>query len=540
VSFGGTAAKGTDYVTPSTTVTIPAGAASVDVPVTPVDDLQVENNETVVLTLRTGSGYTVGTPSSGTVTIVSDDTAPDFTVTALGAPSVGAAGQAVAVTDTIKNQGSGESVASKTWFYLSANTVLDASDTLLGTRDVPALTVGASSSGTSSVTLPAATSAGLFYLLAVADGPGEIVETNESNNRRSTSIRIGPDLVVSALSAPSTAAAGTSISVADTTKNQGGGSSDASVTRLYLSSNYALDAGDTALQSRAVPALGPGESSAGTTTATIPAGTPTGTYYLIARADDGEAVGESSDTNNTKWTTVRVGADLQVSALSAPLRVAGGTAIVVTDTTKNAGAGMAEASMTAFYLSSNAALDSSDVRLTPARAVGPLAAGATSSASTSVAVPDVAPGLWYLVARADDGEAVDEIFENNNTRAVSMHVGPDLDVTAVSAPLSAVAGASVSVSDTVKNLGAATAPPSVTTFYLSLNTVLDASDLLLNGQRAVPSLAQNATSSGSTVLTLPAGVSGVYYILAVADGPGSIAESSETNNTAYRKITINP
>jgi hypothetical protein len=39
---------------------------------------------------------------------------------------------------------------------------------------------------------------------------------------------------------------------------------------------------------------------------------------------------------------------------------------------------------------------------------------------------------------------------------------------------------------------------------------------------------------------LPTGLSGTYYIIAVADGSGVVAESVETNNTSVRMITINP
>jgi hypothetical protein len=39
---------------------------------------------------------------------------------------------------------------------------------------------------------------------------------------------------------------------------------------------------------------------------------------------------------------------------------------------------------------------------------------------------------------------------------------------------------------------------------------------------------------------LPSGRSGKYYLIAVADAPGAIAESSESNNTIARAITINP
>ena len=55
-----------------------------------------------------------------------------------------------------------------------------------------------------------------------------------------------------------------------------------------------------ALGTRSVPALGPGQTSAGTTTVVIPAGTARGTYFLIATADAGGAVSELDETNNSR------------------------------------------------------------------------------------------------------------------------------------------------------------------------------------------------------------------------------------------------
>ena len=92
ITVAGTATRGVDYVTLPATATIPAGAASVDLPVVPLDDATLEANETVVLTLRTGAGYVLAPPTVGTVTLVSDDVAPDFAVTGLTAPSIGGAG----------------------------------------------------------------------------------------------------------------------------------------------------------------------------------------------------------------------------------------------------------------------------------------------------------------------------------------------------------------------------------------------------------------------------------------------------------------
>jgi hypothetical protein len=53
-TMSGTAANGTDYATLSGSVTIPGGAASAVVTVSPSDDPAIEGTETVVLTLAGG------------------------------------------------------------------------------------------------------------------------------------------------------------------------------------------------------------------------------------------------------------------------------------------------------------------------------------------------------------------------------------------------------------------------------------------------------------------------------------------------------
>ena len=69
----GTAGSGTDYTGIGTSLTIPAGASSAMISVTPIDDGAVENDETVIVSLSANAAYAVGSPASGTVTIASDD-----------------------------------------------------------------------------------------------------------------------------------------------------------------------------------------------------------------------------------------------------------------------------------------------------------------------------------------------------------------------------------------------------------------------------------------------------------------------------------
>ena len=64
-SVSGTATSGDDYQSLSGSVVIPSGSATATITVTPVDDDLKEDSETVIATLTSGTGYTVGSPSSG-------------------------------------------------------------------------------------------------------------------------------------------------------------------------------------------------------------------------------------------------------------------------------------------------------------------------------------------------------------------------------------------------------------------------------------------------------------------------------------------
>ena len=69
----GTAINGTDYETLSGVATILAGETSAVVTVTPKDDAKREGNESVVLVLEPGEGYSLASASAATVKIVDHD-----------------------------------------------------------------------------------------------------------------------------------------------------------------------------------------------------------------------------------------------------------------------------------------------------------------------------------------------------------------------------------------------------------------------------------------------------------------------------------
>ncbi len=72
-AVSGTASAGSDYTAFGASVTIPASESSAVIAVTPIDDVLVEADETIVLTLNADAAYAIGSSGSAVVTIISDD-----------------------------------------------------------------------------------------------------------------------------------------------------------------------------------------------------------------------------------------------------------------------------------------------------------------------------------------------------------------------------------------------------------------------------------------------------------------------------------
>jgi subtilase family serine protease len=120
---------------------------------------------------------------------------PDLVEAAVGNPPANVApGGVFTVTDTVLNQGQAAAGASTTRYYLSLDAIKDAGDTLLSaTRSVGGLAPNATSPGSRSITVPAATPAGRYILLVCADDLGQVGESDNSNNcRASTDFMVGP------------------------------------------------------------------------------------------------------------------------------------------------------------------------------------------------------------------------------------------------------------------------------------------------------------------------------------------------------------
>ena len=268
----------------------------------------------------------------------------------------------------------------------------------------------------------------------------------------------------------------------------------------------------------------------------VDAGLVNGTtyHYVVSAAN---VRGESADSTEAS-ATPKLPADPVVSSFVVPGEAAAGSPLVVSVTTRNQGTGTADPSTTRFHISVNTSVEPGDVQLSEVQVVPLLAPGAAAATSVSLGVPpDLATGVYYLIATADADDVLFESQEGNNTRARQILVGPDLTVT-LTVPSVVTPGVSIVAGHTVHNQGAASAPASSLRFYWSANSALDAGDTVLASGN-VGALAPGGSHAGQTTLVIPSGaVMGTYYVIAEADSSNGIQEARETNNTASRVVRI--
>ncbi|HEY2922810.1 MAG TPA: CARDB domain-containing protein, partial [Candidatus Binatia bacterium] len=234
-------------------------------------------------------------------------TLPNLVVSALKAVAAVIPGSAIVVSDTTTNRGKVAAGPSTTRFFLSTDAKFDAGDLpSLGSRGIPVLSPKQSSAGSTTLTIPSATTLGRHFLIAVADADSSVAETKEKNAKAKALNVTLPDLVVRALRAPSSAAAGGNVVVEETTRNAAPVPADASTTSYFLSTDAVFDGGDVLLGSRSVLSLDAKGRSAGSTTVTIPLATVPDKYFVLAVADAADAVTEVNENNNVRSKSITI------------------------------------------------------------------------------------------------------------------------------------------------------------------------------------------------------------------------------------------
>ncbi len=157
--------------------------------------------------------------------------------------------------------------------------------------------------------------------------------------------------------------------------------------------------------------------------AAVPAGLSEGEYYVGLIVDDGGTVNEVAEDNNRIPSEQRVRIltgkpDLAVTEVLVTERsAAAGARLDVYSTVRNVGATAVSNAAVGLMLSANPAITAQDVSL--GSYMVSLAAGEAITTTTSVMLPaGLTSGAYFLGALADPADAVDELNESNNGRAI--------------------------------------------------------------------------------------------------------------------------
>jgi subtilase family serine protease len=488
--------------------------------------------------------------TTGTIQV----TRPDLIMTAVtpNSATVSTAGT-LSVTNSAKNQGAVSAGSSIVAYRLSVNTTYGDGDdiAITTTRTITSLAAGATSTASTTLTIPNTTAPGNYYVCAKSDSAGTVTELDETNNAlcNTTDPVSVPqsDLTMTAASTTATVLApGGSFNLSNTAKNQGLFPAGSFTVAFHLSTDNIYGGGDDIAftATRTVSSLAVLATSVATTSLTIPAATPGGTYYVCAMADSAGTVSESDESNNSLCTTTTVqvsGPDLIMTSVTPNASTVNqGAMLSVTDTTQNQGGVPSGATIKIGYrLSVNTTYgDGDDVAITTTRSVTTLAAGASSTATTSLAIPATTPPATYHVCAMTDSLAqVAESNETNNTLCSTGTVTvPPVDLIMSAASTTATtlaAGANFTLSNTAKNQGGSSAGTFTVAFHLSTDTTYgNGDDVVITQTRVVSMLAIGGTSTASTTLTVPASTTpGPYYVCATADSGNTVPEGDETNNS---------
>ncbi len=478
---------------------------------------------------------------------------PDLEVSSVTAPPTAVWGSTVSLSWTVQNAGAG--AATGAWYdavYVSSSPQIDSSAQFLGEfYEAQSLAAGGQYSDTEGVSLTGVSNpiTGPAYFLVVPNYEGNLNETGAANNFGASDqfALSAPALSIGGATAPVAAVAGASIPVSWTLTNTSSVDAPAQwYDQVFLSPDNVYDSRAQFVAEFAAPTipLGAGSSYMQQQNITLPF-IYSGPEYLIFVADADNSQPQTNAANNVTIVPINVSAaNLTVTSVTAPPTMNLGDPVTVSWIVQNAGAGPADEQWyDGVYYSTKSTFDSTAQLLTqvPVGANSPLAAGASYTQSTQVALPSgLAGGVYYILVDADIFDNQPETDKSDNSGASSsvQVTGADLTVASASAPPSATFGQSFAVNWSVLNAGNGRADGSWTDdVYISAKSTFDSSAVLLDGVSSGTNspLAAGASYNRSDDVTVPLtlqSATGGYYLYVVANDQGQQAVTDKTNNVS--------
>ncbi len=215
-------------------------------------------------------------------------------------------------------------------------------------------------------------------------------------------------------------------------KNEGDDSASDSITGLYLSVDDQLDAGDELLGQADTRSIRNRRKKKVDFPVTLDEDLTSGTYYLLANADEANDIEESKENNNLGIYQIQIEGlmsepppvypDVVGETLSIDPFIEGDSALSFTYEISNIGDDDAAGSTAQFYLSTDNTFDENDVSLGSLN-ISAIAAGESQSETLSSDLTEtLSAGNYTLFMQADSSNVLDESNEDNNIFGTSFSV----------------------------------------------------------------------------------------------------------------------
>ncbi|MCA2813573.1 MAG: hypothetical protein IM477_13910, partial [Microcystis sp. M090S1] len=490
-----------------------------------------------------------------------DIAVPNLIITEVTAPTTATASQSLTLSWTGKNDSS-VTTGSYYWYdqvVFSTNDIYgDSDDIYLNQQYISSsnglpLEPNETYTASSTITLPS-NAVGNGYLLFKTDAYNYQTESNENDNVYAQAIDIAvPNLIITNVTAPTTATASQNITLSWTGKNDGsvttgssywydevvfsknniyGDSDDVTVISYeYISSSYGLP-------------LEPNETYTVSRNVTLP-GQAVGSGYLLFKTDAYNYQTESNEDDNVYAQAIDITApNLTITSATAPSTGILGGSISVSWTVLNNGTVPANADWyDSVYLSNDQTWDSGDTWISAfwEAARSPLAANTNYTDTQNITIPSNAgTGAKYLIFVTDQYSysyynQQGETDETDNTYAVPITLGaPDLIISGATVPSGGVVNGAINVSWTVKNQGTTDAPADwYDVIYLSSDNIPGNGNDSYIAEQFISTqtpLVANGTYTINRSINLPNVTPGNYYIFFRADAYNNQGETNENNN----------
>ena len=355
---------------------------------------------------------------------------PDLTATAFSGDLTSLAlGESFTLAVWVANVGSQVSPTTTIRFYRSSDSTISSADMEFFMYGVRSLGPGLRQGYQTNTNAPS--TPGTYYYGACLDAVADESDTeNNCSAALTATVSQGddgpvtpgnPDLVVSLSVSDAAPETGESFTLSATVRNQGDGTSAATILRHYSSTDSIISTDDTVLGSGVVAGIGPSEAAGAAIDRTAPA--TAGTYYYGACVD--AVPGESNTENNCSpavTVTVSQGSDGPVTpgnpdlvvdspVLGVPdppgILATGGSFLLLT-TVRNQGSGTSAATTLRYYRSADSTISTDDTEEGTAN-VSALDASGTEGQTIDLTAPATAGTYYY-------GACVDAVASESNTQ----------------------------------------------------------------------------------------------------------------------------